>query len=316
MPGVVAVLVAVVLAGCGNGPASSAAPSAASSSSASPAPSTSAAPTPRQGSGTPVHVSLFENDGQTFGVGMPIIAYFDEKVTDATVFDQVATVTVNGQPAGGAWYWEASSRSGSKLEAHYRLPQYWPAHAAIHVELPVQGLWAGDGLVFDNDVTLDISTGAAQLATVDGTPGVDTMTLTSDGQPVRTLQVSLGRATTPTYLGTAVVMAKSNPEEMTSDPGEVPAYDISVPWSVRVTYSGEFIHDAYWNGQLGQTNTSHGCTNLSPEDAEWYYNWSQVGDPVTWVNTGTAQAIPVTDGWGDWNLDWATYAQGGLLSPV
>ena len=244
---------------------------------------------------------------------MPIIAYFSQKITDATVFDEAVSVTVNGRPAGGAWYFEPSSRSEFGVEAHYRPPSYWPAHASIRVSMPLVGLWAGDGLVFDNTVTLTMNTGAAQLATVDGTAGVDTMSITSDGQPVKTLKVSLGKATTPTYLGTAVVMAKANPQEMKSDPGEQPAYDLMVPWSVRVTNDGEFIHDAYWNGQIGQQNLSHGRTNLSPTDAEWYYNWSLIGDPVTFVNTGTNQTIPVTDGWGDWNLPWATYAQGGLL---
>jgi hypothetical protein len=38
-------------------------------------------------------------------------------------------------------------------------------------------------------------------ATVDGTPGVDTMTISSDGRPVRTVPGSLGK-TTPTDLGT------------------------------------------------------------------------------------------------------------------
>jgi hypothetical protein len=40
-----------------------------------------------------------------------------------------------------------------------------------------------------------------------------------------------------------------------------------------------------------------------------------IGDPVTWINTGTTQTIPVADGWGDWNLPFATYARGGLLAP-
>ncbi|MCU1606040.1 MAG: ErfK/YbiS/YcfS/YnhG family protein [Modestobacter sp.] len=274
-----------------------------------------ASSTPRPTSGTSVHVSLFENDGRTYGVGMPIIAYFDKKVTDATVFDRIVTVTVNGRPAGGAWYWEPPSRFGAGIEAHYRTAQYWPGHAAIHVSMPIRGLRAGRGLTYGNDVTLDMSTGAAHLATVDGTRGVDTMTISSDGRPVRTVPVSLGKATTPTYLGTKVVMAKANPQEMKSNPGEKPPYDIEVPWSVRVTDSGEFIHDAYWNDQIGKQNLSHGCTNLRPADAEWYYNWSLIGDPVTWVHTGTSQTIPVTDGWGDWNLDWPSYSQGGLLPP-
>lgn len=318
VPVILLLLAAVGLAGCassqavaghGRGSQSTADSGSASRSTAA----TSAGP--KQGSGTPVHVSLFEGDGRTYGVGMPIIAYFSQKVTDATVFDQAATVTVDGQPAGGAWYWEPSSRSDYALEAHYRPPHYWPAHATISVSMPVQGLWAGAGLVFDNDVSLTMHTGAAHLVTVDGTPGVDTMTITSDGRPVRTLKVSLGKATTPTYLGTAVVMAKANPQEMKSDPGERPAYDLMVPWSVRITDDGEFIHDAYWNGQIGQQNLSHGCTNLSPAVAQWYYDWSLIGDPVTFVHTGTTQVIPPTDGWGDWNVAWATYEKGGLLAP-
>jgi lipoprotein-anchoring transpeptidase ErfK/SrfK len=281
----------------------------------SPIASSASSAAPPAASSTPVHVSLFENDGRTYGVGMPIIAYFDKKVTDATVFDRAVTVTVNGRPAGGAWYWEPPSRSGAGIEAHYRTAQYWPGHAAVHVSMPIRGLRAGRGLTFGNDVTLDMSTGAAHLATVDGTPGVDTMTISSDGRSVRTVPVSLGKATTPTYLGTKVVMAKANPQEMKSKPGENPPYDIEVPWSVRVTDSGEFIHDAYWNGQIGKANLSHGCTNLRPADAEWYYNWSLIGDPVTWVHTGTSQTIPVTDGWGDWSLDWPSYSRGGLLPP-
>ena len=273
-------------------------------------------PAPPSPSGRPVRVSLFEGDGQTYGVAMPIIAYFSAKVTDAAAFDKAVRVTVNGQPANGAWYWETSSRRKYALEAHYRLKDYWPGHAAIEVSMPISGLSAGPGLVYANDVTLDMHTGPAQMATVDGTPGVDTMTITSDGQPLRTLKVSLGTAKTPTYLGTAVAMAKANPQEMKSDPGETPAYDLMVPWSVRMTNDGEFVHDAYWNGHIGSQNLSHGCTNLSPTDAQWYYHFAQIGDPVTWVHTGTHQTIPATDGWGDWNLSWATYAQGGLLPAV
>jgi lipoprotein-anchoring transpeptidase ErfK/SrfK len=300
----------VVLAGCTSAPGAGQTRAGGATTSPS-APSTT--PGPKKGSGTPVHIRMFENDGQTYGVGMPIIAYFSKKMTDASVFDEVAKVTVNGHDAGGAWYFEPSSVSDEALEAHYRPTQYWPAHAQIHVDLPVKGLWAGQGMVFDNSVTLGVATGAAQVAAVDG--GAKTMTITSDGQPVKTLQVSLGAAKTPTYLGTAVVMAKSNPEEMKSDPGEVPPYDIMVPWSVRITDSGEFIHDASWNSRIGSANTSHGCTNLSPADAQWYYDWAQIGDPVTYTNTGTDTVIPAGDGWGDWNVDWNTWAQGGLLSP-
>jgi lipoprotein-anchoring transpeptidase ErfK/SrfK len=303
----VALVAALALTACQGGSSDGATKATTTSSAA--APTSSAAPTTP--AGAPVHVTTFEGDGKSYGVGMPVIVYFSKKITDASAFRKAVTVTVNGQKADGAWYFEPSQRDNAALEAHYRLQDYWPGHADIHVNLPLEGLSAGTGLTFDNNVSLDMLTGAAQVSQVDG--AADTMTITSDGQPVKTLQVSLGKATTPTYLGTAVVMAKSNPEEMKSDPGEQPAYDIEVPWSVRVTNDGEFIHDAYWNGAIGTQNLSHGCTNLSPADAEWYYGFAQIGDPVTWTNTGTDQVIPVGDGWGDWNLDWPTYAQGGLL---
>lgn len=267
-------------------------------------------PGPRRGSGAPVHVSLLEDDGQTFGVAMPIVAYFSAKITDASVFKQVTKVTVNGKPVQGAWYFEHSSQADQALEAHYRLPRYWPAHASIKVSLPLAGLWAGRGRYFDDNVTLSIRTGAAQVVKIDGSS--KRMQVYSDGKLVKTFLVSLGKADTPTYAGTAVVIGKANPQDMVSAPGE-PYYNIEVPWSVRVTYDGEFIHDAYWNGELGQANLSHGCTNLSPADAEWYYNFSLIGDPVTWTHTGTSQVVPVWDGYGDWNLSWASYRQGGQL---
>ena len=303
--------------GSSTGASGSTTPTATASASPSPTPSTPAStapPPPRRGHGTPVHVSLLEADGSTYGIAMPIIAYFSVAPTDASVFDKVTTVTVNGRVVHGAWYFEHSSRSSEALEAHYRLAGYWPAHARIHVDLPVKGLWAGKGLVFDDSLTLSVRTGAAHLVKINGKPGIDSMRVFSDGKLIRRFKISLGAATTPTYRGTAVVMSKSNPQLMTSSPGEA-YYRIEVPWSVRVTYDGEFLHDAYWNGELGRQNLSHGCTNMRPADAEWYYHWSLIGDPVTWINTGTTKVVPVTDGYGDWNLPFARYAKGGLLPP-
>ena len=292
-------------------------PASSSATATTPAstPGSSPGPSPSTATGRPVHVSLFEGDGQTYGVAMPIIAYFSVAPTSAVAFDKAVTVEVNGTPVHGAWYWEPSSRSDEAMEAHYRLATYWPAHSTVTMQLPVAGLSAGAGLVFADSLSLSMRTGAAQVVKIDGAPGVDSMKVYSDGTLIHTFRISLGAAKTPTYLGTAVVMSKSNPQLMVSSPGE-PYYRIEVPWSVRVTYDGEFLHDAYWNGQLGHENLSHGCTNMSPADAKWYYHWSQIGDPVSWTHTGTARVLPVADGWGDWNLSFARYEQGGLLPPA
>ncbi|MBN9619998.1 MAG: L,D-transpeptidase, partial [Actinobacteria bacterium] len=282
----------------------------------------SASPSTAAADAAPVHVSLLEGDGGVYGVGMPIIAYVDRAVTDASAFDKATKVTVNGKPAAGAWYWEKSGRKGQALEAHYRLSRYWPAHAKIFLDLPVKGLSAGKALAFDDSLTLSISTGPANVSTVDC--AAEKFTVTSDAKTIRTMPVSCGKAKTPTYTGTKVVMQKGEqvPGKATLRPeGTVrmvsnnPAdpYDLMVPWSVRLTNSGEYAHAASWNGgNIGIRSTSNGCTNLNVNDAKWFYQFSQLGDVVTYANTGGTR-MPSWDGYGDWNLPWATWQVGGIV---
>jgi len=298
----------VLLAACGgsspdgawhDGQAASAGPSAGAST----GPSASASPV----SGKPVHVRFLESDGSTWGVGMPIIAYLSAKITDARAFAAATTVTVNGAPAQGAWYFQKSAiYSGYPLEAHYRTESYWPGHAKVHLELPVQGQSAGTGMVFDNSLTLDMSTGAATISRVDG--HTERMIVTSDGKQVFSFPVSLGKASTPTFSGVKVAMEKDRVQRMTG-----PGYDLKVPWSVRITNSGEFVHSASWNGgNIGQRSTSHGCTNLNDDDAKRFFDFAQVGDVTVYTNTG-GPTMPSWDGYGDWNLSWGTWQAGGVL---
>ncbi len=49
----------------------------------------------------PIHVSLLESDGSTYGVGMP--TWSSRAPADASAFDKAESVTVIGRPAGGAW---------------------------------------------------------------------------------------------------------------------------------------------------------------------------------------------------------------------
>ncbi|HEU5007048.1 MAG TPA: L,D-transpeptidase [Jatrophihabitantaceae bacterium] len=99
----------------------------------------------------------------------------------------------------------------------YRPRHYWPAHPAIRMDAPVKGLSAGGGLVYDGSLTLSISTGAANIATVDGR--TERMIVTSDGRQVFDFPLSLGAADHPTYRGTKIVMEKDRVEEMKSTPG-------------------------------------------------------------------------------------------------
>ena len=152
--------------------------------------------------------------------------------------------------------------------------------------------------------------GAAHISQVNGNS--ERMTVSSDGKLVKVFPVSLGKASTPTYLGTKVVTDKKNPQLMIGGPDD--PYHIKVPWSVRMTNSGEFIHAASWNtGNIGSRSTSHGCTNLTVGAAEWFYKFSIIGDVATYVNTGTSNVMPSWDGLGDWNVPWSEWEQGNLL---
>lgn len=299
-------------------------PSGSAPTSDSTAPGTSTPPSSASTSSGPtktVHVTALESDGATYGVGMPIVLYFTPAPTDSSAFTKAVKVTVNGQPANGAWYWEqptADEVQSHTYEAHYRLPSYWPAHSRVHVDIPIGGLSAGAGLVYSDKLTsLDFSIGAKHVSVINA--AAKQMRVMSDDKLVKTIPVSLGAARTPTYHGTKVVMQKGEDlpgtDKLRPD-GAVrmrgPGYDEIVNWSVRITRSGEYIHAAPWNSQIGRQSTSNGCTNLFTSDAEWYYHWAQIGDVAIYPSTD-GPLMPSWDGFGDWNVSWPLWARGGLL---
>jgi lipoprotein-anchoring transpeptidase ErfK/SrfK len=289
-------------------------------------PSDSASPSPTCPKTTAVHLSSLENDGTTWGVGMPVVLYATPHPANTIEFNKGVTVTVDGQPADGAWYWEQPSSDQKKTktyEAHYRLRNghYWPAHADIEVKLDLANKSAGGCMVYDGKLdSVSIQTGDANISYVDANS--KTMIVTKNGKSVKTIPVSLGAAQTPTYNGVKVVMQKGEALNPATDPEKLrpngavrmvgDGYDEIVQWSVRVTSSGEYVHAAPWNSHIGQLSTSNGCTNLSTADAKWYYNFSHVGDVVEYKNTDGGK-MPSWDGFGDWNVPWQQWSQGGLL---
>ena len=285
-------------------PATSTSTGAASSGAAvQPAPkSTVSSPT-----AAPVHVKLKFSDGSQFGVGIPIIAYLSKKITDGSAFAKATEVTVNGQPAAGAWFFETSAAPGYPLEAHYRLQNYWPAHSKISMNLPVNGLSAGKGLAFDDSLTLDFTTGPANIATVDDS--THTLSLVSDGKPVGTYAVSLGANKTPTARGIKVIMEKGASICM-SGPGY---HECGVKWTQRLTYGGEYLHAAPWNlANLGKFDSSNGCTNLSDGDAKTLYDRLEIGDVVKYPNAN-GPSMSLGAGYGDWNVPWPQWLTGGAV---
>jgi lipoprotein-anchoring transpeptidase ErfK/SrfK len=297
-----------------NAPPTTPSPSLSSPTSPSAPSSTSALKT---GHGKPVHVSLQMSDGTQVGIGMPIIAYLSRPITDAKAFAAATKVTVNGTPVKGAWYFETKfGLQGKPIEADYRLQHYWPGHAQIRLSLPVKGLTAGRGLVFNDSLTLGFSTGPANTAVVDDS--THTMTVTSDGKVWGRFPVSLGATDTPTARGIKVIMEKGASICMHG-----PGYSIcGVKYTQRLTYGGEYLHSAPWNcvgpkgcsgpeNNIGKADSSNGCTNLLPADAAKLYNFLEIGDVISYPNAN-GPAMTLGAGYGDWNVPWSEWLTGGL----
>jgi hypothetical protein len=61
----------------------------------------------------------------------------------------------------------------------------------------------------------------------------------------------------------------------------------------------------------GNTNTSHGCLNLNSENAKWYFDFVQPGDPVEIRYTG-GPTLTVAQG-GSWSVPWKDWVRGSAL---
>lgn len=101
------------------------------------------------------------------------------------------------------------------------------------------------------------------------------------------MPASMGKPGHETPLGTFPVLEKFRHMVMDSSTYGVPVdspegYRLDVDNAVRITWDGVFVHSAPWSvEQQGHENVSHGCINLSPSDAQWFFDNVSVGDPVT-----------------------------------
>ncbi len=302
---VLALVLSVAFFSFGDSGRRAAGPSVQAASSAAPTSARVAAP---PSTGSPVHVKLLNSDGADYGVGMPVIAYFSKKIKNAAALQAATTVTVDGKAVtGGAWYFEYSSASKSyPIEGHFRLNNYWPADAQIHVAIPVKGLSAGAGMAYDDSLTLDFHTHDRIVSTVDDVS--HRMTVVDNGTTYGTFPVSLGASNTPTARGTKVIMEKGRSICMRG-----PGYnECGIKYTQRLTYGGEYLHAAPWNHRIGQVDSSNGCTNLQSKDAAKLYGFLGVGDVVNYPNAD-GPAMTLGAGYGDWNVNWSAWRTGGLV---
>lgn len=259
--------------------------------------------------GAPVdelHTQLNVVNDHTYGVGMPIIVVLNHPVASARHAALTDRLTVAADhPVTGAWHWF------SDTELHWRPSVYWPAGTKVSLGIDFANFDAGDGIWGVDGRTVSFAIGDAHISHVDTT--THQMVVTNNGQVVRTLAVSTGQDDKyPTKSGVHVVNEKAQKVIMDSATVGIPrdspdGYYEEVSWNVRISNSGEFVHSAPWSvGAQGNSNVSHGCVNAAPADAEWFFGFSQVGDVVEVV--GTAEQLQPTNGYGDWQIPFAEWA--------
>lgn len=90
----------------------------------------------------------------------------------------------------------------------------------------------------------------------------------------RAALVSTGLPATPTVRGNYKIYLRYRTQNMSG-----PGYFLrDVPF-VMYFYKGYGLHGTYWHSNFGQP-MSRGCVNMNNEDAEWFYNFADIGTPV------------------------------------
>ncbi|MCB0924109.1 MAG: L,D-transpeptidase [Mycobacterium sp.] len=202
-------------------------------------------------------------NGQTVGVAHPIVVTFTRPVADRAGAERSIVVT-SPESMPGRFEWRSDN------VVTWTPERYWPAHSQIT-------LMAGG-------VKRNFGTGATVLGV--GSVSAHTFTVSIDGVVMRQMPASMGKPRFATPLGSFTVLEKAKSIVMDSRTIGIPltdpeGYKLTVADAVRITWGGVYIHSAPWSvGSQGYANVSHGCINLSPDNALWYFNQVGIGDPV------------------------------------
>ncbi|HXJ65231.1 MAG TPA: Ig-like domain-containing protein [Actinomycetota bacterium] len=238
---------------------------------------------------------IFEGYHKTYGVGMPIILNFDRDIEDKAAVERSLTLTTS-KPVVGAWYWDGDRT------LMFRPRGYWPADTTVSFVGHLDGVRSGPGVFGVHTLTQQFHIGRSLIAVA--STQTHHMQVYLDKKLMGDWPISAGKPGDETPIDTYLTITKANPEEMIGED-----YDIMVPWSVRFTWSGSFVHAAPWSvSEQGRINVSHGCVNLPPDKAQVYYQLEDPGDPVTVV--GSIKAGEWDNGWTIWFLSWKDLLDG------
>ncbi|RMI32991.1 L,D-transpeptidase [Nocardia stercoris] len=252
------------------------------------------------------HPYLTPDDGEVVGIGQPVAVAFDEDVPNRYAVQKAISVTTV-PPVEGAFYWV------NNREVRWRPEHFWAQGTKVTVHADLYGHNLGGGLLPDSDLDATFTVGDATVFHADDNTKL--VTVERNGQVIRTMPTSMGKESSPTTNGIYILSDRHQQIIMDSTTFGLPSgspggYRTPVDWATRMSYSGIFMHSAPWSvWAQGSTDTSHGCLNLSPEDAEWVYDNAKRGD-IAIVSNTVGDTLSGIDGLGDWNVPWADWKAG------
>jgi lipoprotein-anchoring transpeptidase ErfK/SrfK len=250
--------------------------------------------------------AIYPLDGMKVGVAQPLQITFSEPVLNRDAVEKAIKISsTSGQAGDFHWF--------SNTMVRYRPESFWTANSTITMDMQLFGVDLGKGQIgnFNKKVTVHI--GDKKVAVADAT--AHTFTASVNDQKIGQWPATMGDTRFPSARGYLVFMEKYRVEHMDAStiglkPGD-PAYygQLDVNYATRLTPSGEFIHQATDSAMpyLGVANLSHGCIGLGPDGAKWVFDNMTSGDVVQVINT-EGDFANFDDGFGDWNIPWAQYA--------
>jgi lipoprotein-anchoring transpeptidase ErfK/SrfK len=228
-------------------------------------------------------------NGSMVGVAKPIYINFQRPISNKQMAQDA--VHISSTPAvSGMFYWVTDT------QLRWRPIAFWPANTIVNIDA------AGTKSSF--------RTGDSLVATADNS--THTMTVSRNGVVEKTFPMSMGKSGDETKNGTYYVLEKFPTVVMDSSTFGVPVnsaggYKVNVQWAVRIDNSGAFVHSAPWSvSDQGKRNVSHGCINIGPENAKWFYDQFGSGDPIVVKNS--VGLYNYSDGADDWQWGMTTPA--------
>ncbi|HTZ44798.1 MAG TPA: Ig-like domain-containing protein [Jatrophihabitans sp.] len=232
------------------------------------------------------------NAGVTFGVGQVIRIHFDEPIPDrAAAMAAVKVTTTPAQTGGFSWL--------SSTDLYWRTAEYLKPGTKVTIAAQVYGKDLGNGLYGQADTSTWFKVGDSHISIADDNTKL--VKVYTNGKLVKVMKTSMGKHTSiPGDKGPIDLRTNSGPHVVVDGETKIDmnsasfglskgvnSYRTTVPVGVRISYDGEYVHWADWSiWAQGNTDTSHGCLNVSPDDAWWFYHYSLPGDIVDVRNTG------------------------------